>query len=88
MEKIGTYTDSLNIEIFELEDKCKKIQQENAKLQEENKKTKMFVAMYYKKAKELDKIKRMLLSLYENSNDHVRYQIDEIFGEMEGIKRS
>ena len=57
MEKIGTYTDSLNIEIFELEDKCKKIQQENLKLQEENKKTRMFVAMYYKKAKELDKIK-------------------------------
>lgn len=24
MEKIGNYTDSLNIEIFELEEKCKK----------------------------------------------------------------
>ena len=80
MEKIGTYTDSLNIEIFELEQKCKKLEQEN-------KKTNMYIAMYYKKAKELDKIKRMLISLYENSNDHIRYQIDEIFGEMEGIRR-
>ena len=88
MEKIGNYTDSLNIEIFELEEKCKKIHQENTKLQEENSKTKMYIAMYYKKVKELDKIKRMLLSLYENSNDHIRYQIDEIFGEMEGIRKS
>ena len=87
MEKIGTYTDSLNIEIFELEEKCKKIQQENTKLQEENKKTRMFVAMYYKKVKELDKIKRMLLGLYENSNDHIRFEIDKILDEMVGIKR-
>ena len=81
MEKTRIYTDELNIEIFELEQKCKKLEQEN-------KKTKMYIAMYYKKVKELDKIKRMLLSLYENSNDHIRYQIDEIFGEMEGIKKS
>ena len=73
MEKINKYTDDLNIEIFELEQKNKKLQ--------------MYVGMYYKKVKELEKIKRMLQSLYENSNDHVRYQIDEIFGELEGIKR-
>ena len=81
MEKIGKYTDELNIEIFELEQKCKKLEQENSK-------TKMYIAMYYKKVKELDKIKRMLMSLYENSNDHIRYQIDSIFGEMEGIRRT
>ena len=81
MEKIGKYTDDLNIEIFELEQKCKKLEQENSK-------TRMYIAMYYKKVKELDKIKRMLLSLYENSNDHIRYQIDNIFGEMEGIRKS
>lgn len=81
MEKIGKYIDVLNIEIFELEQKCKKLQLENSK-------TKMYIAMYYKKVKELDKIKRMLLGLYENSNDHIRYQIDEIFQEMEGIKKS
>ena len=81
MEKIGKYTDDLNIEIFELEQKCKKLEQENNK-------TKMYIAMYYKKVKELDTIKRMLLSLYENSNDHIRYQIDNIFGEMEGIRKS
>ena len=81
MEKIGKYTDELNIEIFELEQKCKKLEQENNK-------TRMYIAMYYKKVKELDKIKRMLMNLYENSNDHIRYQIDSIFGEMEGIRRS
>ena len=81
MKTIGKYTDDLNIEIFELEQKCKKLEQENNK-------TKMYIAMYYKKVKELDKIKRMLLSLYENSNDHIRYQIDNIFGEMEGIRKS
>ena len=81
MEKIGKYTDELNIEIFELEQKCKKLEQENSK-------TRMYIAMYYKKVKELDKIKRMLMNLYENSNDHIRYQIDSIFGEMEGIRRT
>ena len=81
MEKIGKYTDELNIEIFELEQKCKKLEQENSK-------TRMYIAMYYKKVKELDKIKRMLMSLYENSNDHIRYQIDSIFGEIEGIRRT
>ena len=74
------YTDDLNIEIFELEEKCKRLEKENNKFL-------MYVGMYYKKVKELDKIKRMLISLYENSNDYVRYQIDEIFGEMEGILR-
>ena len=87
MEKIGNYTDSLNIEIFELEEKCKKIQQENTKLHEENSKSRMYIAMYYKKVKELDKIKRMLLGLYENSNDHIRFEIDKILDEMVGIKR-
>ena len=80
MEKIGNYTDSLNIEIFELEQKCKKLEQENNK-------TKMYVGMYYKKVKELDKIKRMLISLYENSNDHVRYEIDSILDEMNGVRK-
>lgn len=47
----------------------------------------MYIAMYYKKVKELDKIKRMLIGLYENSNDHIRYQIDEILDEMNGVKR-
>ena len=81
MKMIGKYTDDLNIEIFELEQKCKKLEQENNK-------TRMYIAMYYKKVKELDKIKRMLISLYENSNDHIRYEIDKIFGEMEGIRKS
>ena len=74
------YVVELNIEIFELEQKVKKLEQDN-------KKTTMYVGMYYKKVKELDKIKRMLMSLYENSNDHIRYQIDSIFEEMEGINR-
>lgn len=79
MEKIGKYTDELNIEIFELEQKVKKLEQDN-------KKTSMYVGMYYKKVKELDKIKRMLIGLYENSNDHVRYEIDKILDEMNGVK--
>ena len=79
MEKIGKYTDELNIEIFELEQKCKKLEQENSK-------TRMYIAMYYKKVKELDKIKRMLLGLYENSSDHIRYEIDNILDEMNGVK--
>ena len=86
MEKTRIYTDELNIEIFELEEKCKKITQENNKLKESNNKIRMFVGMYYKKVKELDKIKRMLLGLYENSNDHVRYEIDNILDEMNGVK--
>lgn len=80
MEKIGNYTDSLNIEIFELEQKCKKLEQDNNKIR-------MYVGMYYKKVKELDKIKRMLKSLYETSNDHVRYEIDNILDEMNGVKK-
>lgn len=79
MEKINNYTDDLNIEIFELEQKVKKLEQIN-------KKTSMYVGMYYKKVKELDKIKRMLIGLYENSSDHVRYEIDEILDEMNGVK--
>lgn len=74
------YTDKLNIEIFELEQKYKR-------LEEIHNKERMFVGMYYKKVKELDKIKRMLENLYENSNDHVRYEIDKILDEMVGIKR-
>ena len=73
MEKINKYTDDLNIEIFELEQKNKKLQ--------------MYVGMYYKKVKELEKIKRMLQSLYENSNDHVRYEIDNILDELSGTRR-
>ena len=73
MEKINKYTDELNVEIFELEQK--------------NKKLHMYVGMYYKKVKELEKIKRMLLGLYENSNDHVRYQIDNILDELSGTRR-
>lgn len=72
MEKINKYIDELNVEIFELE--------------QTNKKLHMYVGMYYKKVKELEKIKRMLQSLYENSNDHVRYEIDEILNEMNGVK--
>ena len=79
MEKINRNTDDLNIEIFELEQKVKKLEQVN-------KKTSMYVGMYYKKVKELMKIKRMLLSLYENSNDYVRYQIDDIINEMDGVR--
>ncbi len=79
MEKINNYTDDLNIEIFELEQKVKKLEQVN-------KKTSMYVGMYYKKVKELMKIKRMLLSLYENSNDYIRYQIDDIINEMDGVR--
>lgn len=79
MEKINNYTDDLNIEIFELEQKVKKLEQVN-------KKTTMYVGMYYKKVKELMKIKRMLLSLYENSNDYIRYQIDDIINEMDGVR--
>ena len=79
MEKINRYTDDLNIEIFELEQKVKKLEQVN-------KKTSMYVGMYYKKVKELMKIKRMLLSLYENSNDYIRYQIDDIINEMDGVR--
>ena len=73
MEKINKYTDELNVEIFELEQK--------------NKKLHMYVGMYYKKVKELEKIKRMLQSLYENSNDHVRYEIDNILDELSGTRR-
>lgn len=79
MEKINNYTDDLNIEIFELEQKVKKLEQDN-------KKTSMYVGMYYKKVKELMKIKRMLLSLYKNSNDYIRYQIDDIMNEMDGVR--
>ena len=49
--------------------------------------TKMYIGMYYKKVKELEKIKRMLLGLYENSNDHVRYEIDNILDELSGTRR-
>ena len=74
------YVVELNIEIFELEQKVKKLEQDN-------KKTSMYVGMYYKKVKELDKIKRMLIGLYDNSNDHVRYEIDNILDEMDGVRK-
>ncbi|MBR2652302.1 MAG: hypothetical protein IKE91_06175 [Clostridia bacterium] len=80
MEKTKIYTDELNIEIFELEQKVKKLEQEINK-------TKMYIGMYYKKVKELEKIRRMLKGLYENSNDHVRYEIDKILDEMNGVRK-
>lgn len=73
MKEKDQYIEKLNIEIFELEEKAKK----NA----------MYVGMYYRKVKELDKIKRMLMGLYETSNDHVRYEIEKILNEMDGIRK-
>ena len=64
--------EKMNIEIFELEEKLKKAN--------------MYVALYYKKVKELDRIKQMLKVLYENSNDYVRSEIKKIIEEMEGIR--
>ena len=73
MKEKDQYIEKLNIEIFELEEKVKK----NA----------MYVGMYYRKVKELDKIKRMLMGLYETSNDHVRYEIEKIINEMDGVRK-
>ena len=42
---------------------------------------------YYKKVKDLEKIRRMLVGLYENSNDHERYEIDKILDEMNGVRK-
>lgn len=67
------YIEKLNIEIFELEEKLKK--------------NSIYVGMYYRKVKELDKIKRMLKGLYETSNDHVRFEIEKILNEMDGIRK-
>lgn len=73
MTEKDQYIEKLNIEIFELEEKVKK--------------NNMYVGMYYRKVKELDKIKRMLKGLYETSNDHVRYEIEKILNEMDGIRK-
>lgn len=64
--------EKMNIEIFELEERLKKAN--------------MYVALYYKKVKELDRIKQMLKVLYDNSNDHVRSEIKKVIEEMEGIR--
>lgn len=69
-----------NIEIFELEETIKVRNKEINEL-------KKYQGMYFKKLRELDKIKKLLLNFYENSNDHIRYEIDNILDEIYGIKR-
>lgn len=84
--RVYSEMEKLNIEVFELEQKYKSILQDNEKLKSENIKTKIYIGMYYKKVKELDRIKKLLNALYENSNDYVRCEIKKIVEEMEGIK--
>ena len=69
-----------NIEIFELEETIKVRNKEINEL-------KKYQGMYFKKLRELDKIKKMLFSFYENANDHIRFEIDNILDEIYGIKR-
>ena len=61
-----------NIEIFELEEQVKKLT--------------IYKAMYFKKKKELERVKQLLNQLLMNANDSVYYEIKKILDEMEGTK--
>ena len=61
-----------NIEIFELEEQVKKLS--------------IYKVMYFKKKKELERVKQLLNQLLMNANDSVYYEIKKILDEMEGTK--
>lgn len=61
-----------NIEIFELEEQIKKLN--------------IYKLMYFKKKKELERIKQLLVHLLEIANDSVYYEVNAILQEMEGTK--
>lgn len=61
-----------NIEIFELEEQIKKLN--------------IYKLMYFKKKKELERIKQLLVHLLDIANDSVYYEVNAILQEMEGTK--
>lgn len=61
-----------NIEIFELEEQIKKLN--------------IYKLMYFKKKKELERIKQLLVHLLDIANDSVYYEVSAILQEMEGTK--
>ena len=61
-----------NIEIFELEEQIKKLN--------------IYKLMYFKKKKEIERIKQLLVHLLDIANDSVYYEINAILQEMEGTK--
>lgn len=61
-----------NIEIFELEEQVKKLN--------------IYKLMYFKKKKELERIKQLLVHLLDIANDSVYYEVNAILQEMEGTK--
>lgn len=61
-----------NIEIFELEEQIKKLN--------------IYKLMYFKKKKEIERIKQLLVHLLDIANDSVYYEVNAILQEMEGTK--
>ena len=61
-----------DVEIFELEEQIKKLT--------------IYKLMYFKKKKELERIKQLLNKLLEIANDSVYYEIKNILNEMEGTR--
>lgn len=61
-----------DVEIFELEEQIRKLT--------------IYKAMYFKKKKEIERIRQLLRQLLNVANDSVYYEIKNILDEMEGTK--
>lgn len=68
-----------NLEIFELEEKIKKIEIENKEL-------KKYQGMYFQKLKEVDKMKRVIKENITLLPDQVKYNFQNLLEELSGIK--
>lgn len=68
-----------NVEIFELEEKIKILENENKDL-------KKYQGMYFQKLKEIDKIKRVIKENIILLPDQVKYNFKNLLEELSGIK--
>lgn len=68
-----------NVEIFELEEKIKLLENENKEL-------KKYQGMYFQKLKEMDKVKRIIKENITLLPDQVKYNFKNLLEELSGIK--
>lgn len=61
-----------NLEIFELEEKIKKLS--------------VYRVMYFKKQKDLERIKQELKRIKEKATDEIQYEIQKLLDGIEGVK--
>lgn len=68
-----------NIEIFELEEKIKRLNLENNEL-------KKYQGMYFQKLREYTRLKNILKKNLESIPDYLKYELKDVLEELFGIK--